>query len=150
MKRYLLGRMLAWIVGGLVSLGLAVVAALGILTLAMMTPARHQGLLGAGIGIFTGVVIWPGLLTLCLIFADGFALEGFSRSLLVRSLLWALIPSVFIFTLIKLGINWVGLADAVGGKGPLTIVSLAFFISPSLISAFLGVCLRPPRRGAAS
>lgn len=146
MKRYFIGRLFAWVLSALVSWIMAFLVAMGILAVTFLTRDRHQEFIGVGIGIFTAAFIWPGLLTLCLILGDGFVSEGFSKKLLVRSILWGLIPSALIFILCKYGISWVRLADAVGGTRPWTLVNLLFFLSPSLITAFFGIWLRPVGR----
>jgi len=147
MKRYFMGRLFAWVVSAFVSWVMAFVVALGILAVAFLTRDRHQEFIGVGVGMFTMAFIWPGLLTLCLILGDGFVLEGFSKKLWTRSILWGLIPSALIFILYRFGISWMALADAVVGTRPWTLVSLLFFVSPSLITAFFGILLRPAGRG---
>lgn len=138
-------RFIAWVIGALVSMGLTVIAAIAILMIALMTPYRNQGLLGAGIGIFSFAVVWPGLLTFCLILCDGFVTEGISKLLVVRCALWGLVPSIMILSLMKLGINWVGIAGNFGDNSLGVVFGLALFITPSLISAYLGVRTGLPR-----
>lgn len=122
------------------SLGLAAAAALMWVTIAASLPAyRNQGLLGAGIGIFTFAVIWPGLVTTCLIFADGFYTYGFSRSIFVRAALWGLVPPVFIGGLLKAGISWVMLPDAIFGESLIGMMfGFVFLLSPSFLCAYIG------------
>lgn len=144
-----LQRAAAWVVGGLVSLGLAVTLSLIALTAAVRTPYRDQGLLGAGIGMFTVAVVWPGLLTACVIFFDGFVTDGLSKRILGRAFVWGLLPPTLFFVLLKFGISWVGIAGTVGGRGIGTLVALVIFVAPSLISAYLAIRLQLPFRGFA-
>lgn len=139
-------RLEAWVLGAFVSVGVAVVVALLILLIASMTAARDQALLGAGVGIFTVVVLWPGILSMCLIFFDGRATEGFSKALLGRSVAWGAIPPILFYTLIKLGANKIGAVGATGGGAFGTLLVLVLFLTVPFVVAYLAIRLRAGQR----
>ena len=117
------------------------VFSLGVVLAAAVTHyPKQQGLFGAGVGIFTIAVLWPGFLTACLVFFDGLKTEGASRWLLLRSIAWGLLPIVYIVSLSRFGIQWIRAFTSVEGIG--VVYSFVLFISPSLITAFFGITLR--------
>jgi hypothetical protein len=103
-----------------------------LLTAAVASEANRRPGFGAGIGIFFLLVIWPGLLTFCLVLFDGLYMHGFSKRLLLRSALWGSVMPIACYFGMKAGLRIIALPGTTIG----TLLSLIF---PAVLLAYLGI-----------
>ena len=123
------------------SVGLAVVIGIAILIVASTTSEGRQQLLGAGVGILTGAVLWPGILCASIIFYDARLTEEFSGVLLGRSAVWGAIPICIFLTLMKFGINREGIFGILYSGVTGTVLTLGLLLGIPIAVAFLAICL---------
>jgi len=140
-----------WTGAAVFSLGLATLLAItGVIIADSMGGYRNQKLLGAGIGLFTFIILWPGILTACLMIADGIVTSGVTKQLAINTAVWASVPPLFIAGLLKAGISWIMVGHEMLEGGPLGgTIGIALFLAPSLLCAYLGRRLEwPVKRNA--
>lgn len=140
MKMDLIKRVGIWLGATIFSFGLCLTFIIATIALSPVFGwFRGQGLFGAGLGFFSVIVIWPGLLTACVILFDRIFLDVYSGRLLARSSAWGLCVSAGYLGALKAGLNISGLAEAIGGRGLGTILYLMLFACPPFLCGYLGI-----------